>query len=115
VQPLATDDAVQPTAVPATDEALPAPPGDADAQPGSESGSESGAESADAPAQPDGNDDPYAALRANAVTETGVVTVYQLGDQWFLEIPATLLGRELFWYAELAEMPAHFQGDPRIG
>ncbi len=115
VQPLATDDAVQPTAVPATDEALPALPGDADAQSGSESGSESGAESADAPAQPDGNDDPYAALRANAVTETGVVTVYQLGDQWFLEIPAALLGRELFWYAELAEMPAHFQGDPRIG
>jgi hypothetical protein len=43
-----------------------------------------------------------------AITQEGVVTVHQVGDRWFLEIPSDLLGREIFWYSELAQMPASF-------
>lgn len=50
----------------------------------------------------------YDALLAGATTQEGVVNVHQVDDKYYLEIPADLLGRELFWYSELAEMPASF-------
>lgn len=53
-------------------------------------------------------EDPYTSLLANATSQEGVVNVHQVDNKWYLEIPADLLGRELFWYSELAEMPASF-------
>ena len=95
--------AVQPlpgaaTAQPASEAAAP----DAPAAPASEADEAGQAAASDA--------DLYAELLANSVTDTGLITTHHMGERWFLEIPADLLGRELFWYSELAEMPASFVG-----
>lgn len=42
---------------------------------------------------------------ADAIQE-GVFTIYQVGDFWFMEIPAELLGRPFYWYSELSQAPA---------
>ncbi|MCE7985451.1 MAG: DUF5117 domain-containing protein [Caldilinea sp. CFX5] len=46
----------------------------------------------------------YEDLIANATTQEGIFTVHQLKDQWYLEIPKDLLGRDFYWYSELSQV-----------
>ncbi len=48
----------------------------------------------------------YDWLVENAITQQGALTIYQLGDQWFLEIPPEMLGRPFYWYSELSRVSA---------
>ncbi len=48
----------------------------------------------------------YERLLVNAKTQTGVFTIHQVKDLWYMEIPPDLLGRDFFWYSELSEAPA---------
>jgi hypothetical protein len=59
--------------------------------------------------QPLHESDPFARYKrmvANAKTQTGVFTIHQVDDLWFMEIPPELLGRDFFWYSELSKAPA---------
>ncbi len=51
---------------------------------------------------------PYEEMVANAITQQGILTIHQLGDQWYLEIPQDMLGRPFYWYSELSKVPADF-------
>jgi hypothetical protein len=46
----------------------------------------------------------YEDLIANATTQEGLFTIHQMKDQWFLEIPPYLLGRDFYWYSELSQV-----------
>ena len=48
----------------------------------------------------------YKWLLAGAKTQTGVFTIHQVEDRWYMEIPEQLLGRDFFWYSELSKAPA---------
>lgn len=61
---------------------------------------------ADAPAADAAS--PYQKLLAGATTQRGVVDVHHAKDRWFVEVPKALLGRDLLWSSELAEMPTGF-------
>ena len=50
---------------------------------------------------------PYEEMVANAITQQGL-TIHQVGDRWFLEIPPDMLGRPFYWYSELSKVPAAF-------
>ena len=50
----------------------------------------------------------YQKLVAGATTQKGVVTVHETKGRFLLEVPTSLLGRDLLWYAELSEMPTGF-------
>lgn len=51
-----------------------------------------------------------------AVTDKGVFTVHRIGDKVLFEIPTSLLGRDMFWQTEIAEMPTGFgYGGTAIG
>lgn len=58
----------------------------------------------------------YEALLANETSmQEGFINVHQFGNQWFLEIPEDVLGRELFWYTEVAEWPTDvLSGNPEV-
>ncbi len=47
----------------------------------------------------------YEQLTTKAKIQQGIFTIYQLADQWYLEIPTTLLGRSFYWYSELSKAP----------
>lgn len=51
---------------------------------------------------------------ADAVQE-GVFTIYQMGDFWFMEIPAELLGRPFYWYSELSQAPVMLASGDGLG
>ena len=51
---------------------------------------------------------PYEEMVANAITQQGVLTIHQLEDQWYLEIPQDMLGRPFYWYSELSKVPGGF-------
>lgn len=46
----------------------------------------------------------YADLTANATTQQGIFSIYQIEEQWYLEIPTDLLGRNFYWYSELSQV-----------
>ncbi len=46
----------------------------------------------------------YEDLIANATTQEGLFTIHQVKDQWFLEIPQDLFGRDFYWYSELRQV-----------
>ena len=56
----------------------------------------------------EGEQIPYEDLVANAITQQGILTIHQVEDQWFLEIPQDMLGRPFYWYSELSKVPAAF-------
>ena len=56
----------------------------------------------------EGEQIPYGDLVANAITQQGILTIHQVEDQWFLEIPQDMLGRPFYWYSELSKVPAAF-------
>lgn len=61
------------------------------------------------PAKPAADDaSPYQKLVGGATTRKGLVTVHEVKGRWLLEVPTSLLGRDLLWYAELSEMPTGF-------
>jgi hypothetical protein len=49
---------------------------------------------------------PYEDIVAYAETQSGVMTIHQIGDLWLLEIPPDMLGRPFYWYSELSRVPA---------
>lgn len=62
----------------------------------------------DAPKAPDkkpGDPRPYAdVITKEAISQTGVFKVHRIDEKVYWEIPASLLGRELLWQTELAEI-----------
>ncbi len=48
----------------------------------------------------------YDWLIDNAITQPGALTLHQLGESWFLEIPQDVLGRHFYWYSELSRVSA---------
>ena len=44
-------------------------------------------------------------ITSDAESKTGVFTVHKVGKKFYLEIPAAALGKEMLWYAEIAEFP----------
>ena len=56
----------------------------------------------------EGEQIPYEDLVANAITQQGILTIHQVEDQWYLEIPQDMLGRPFYWYSELSKVPAAF-------
>ena len=47
---------------------------------------------------------PMSGWSKNAITQSGVLTIHQVGDQWLLEIPPEVLGRPFYWYSELSRV-----------
>ena len=61
----------------------------------------------------EGEQIPYEDLVANAITQQGILTIHQMEDQWYLEIPQDMLGRPFYWYSELSKVPAGFAHNGR--
>lgn len=60
----------------------------------------------DKPAAKPGDPKPYAeVVTKDAVTQSGLLKVHRIDDKVLWEIPPSLLGRELLWQTELAEVP----------
>ncbi|MBA3725033.1 MAG: zinc-dependent metalloprotease [Armatimonadetes bacterium] len=47
-------------------------------------------------------------ITKEAKSQGGMFKVHQIGDKMFFEIPPELLGRDMFWSTEIAELPAGF-------
>lgn len=47
---------------------------------------------------------PYEELVAKATVQQGLFTIYQVENNWYLEIPADLMGRDFYWYSELSQV-----------
>ncbi len=68
------------------------------------------------PAPKPGIPKPYKdVITAEAKSETGMFTVHRIDDKVLYEIPANLLGRELLWSTEAAEVPAGGYGGTAAG
>jgi membrane-bound inhibitor of C-type lysozyme len=50
----------------------------------------------------------YDDIIAAATTQEGVFKVHQIEDSWLWELPADLLGKDMFWYAELSQVPVDY-------
>lgn len=50
----------------------------------------------------------YRTLLAGATTRQGLVSVHEVKGRWYVEVPKALLGRDVLWSSELAEMPTGF-------
>jgi membrane-bound inhibitor of C-type lysozyme len=50
----------------------------------------------------------YDQLQSDAQRQDGVLTIYEMDGSWYWELPADLLGQDLFWYAELSRTPADY-------
>lgn len=54
-----------------------------------------------------GGPKPYAeVVTKEAKTQTGVVTIHTIKDQYLFEIPKSAMNRDLLWYSELADSPS---------
>lgn len=82
-----------------------------------------GSSTAPTPAPPAGRDAPTSSgdsgdgpaaygdvVTDEAVSDPGLFTVHRVGDDWFFEIPETLLGRDLLFITRIAGVPPGFGG-----
>ena len=71
------------------------------------------AEAPDRPARPGGEDGlrPYAdVVPDDAVSDSGMVVVHEVGDDWLFEIPEALIGRDLLFITRIAGVPPGLGG-----
>lgn len=52
-------------------------------------------------------------ITTEAVTQTGLVKVHQVGQRWYLEIPMDVLDTDMLWYAEFSEAPLGMAMQPK--
>ncbi|MFK7845706.1 MAG: zinc-dependent metalloprotease [Rhodothermales bacterium] len=75
---------------------------------------------------PSPKDDDASAMKAynkvitdKALSDDGLFRVHQVGDDWFFEIPDSLLNREILWISRIAQTPANLSpfinGGSKVG
>ena len=81
------------------------------------------AEEAEEPSKKETDDTPFKAydkvITSNAVSDDGLFLLHQVKDDWFFEIPDSLLEREILWISRIAQTPANLSpfinGGTKVG